>query len=139
MNINYLRLPQMPRYEEGWQPVLDALRTGAFFTTTGEILIPELTIEGKRSGEVARIPSDRPASAVLGVDNTFPLEFIEVISGDGTHVFRERLDPPFQGRSTQFHSTVWNFTLDLKGRKWVRLEVWDTATNGAYTQPVWLE
>ena len=29
--------------------------------------------------------------------------------------------------------------LDLKGRTWVRLEVWDIAANGAFTQPVWLE
>ncbi len=25
MNINYLRLPKLPRYQDGWQPVLDAL------------------------------------------------------------------------------------------------------------------
>ena len=28
---------------------------------------------------------------------------------------------------------------DLRGRKWVRFEVWDVAVNGAFTQPVWLE
>ena len=28
--------------------------------------------------------------------------------------------------------------LDLTGRKWVRLEAWDIATDGAFTQPVWL-
>ena len=27
---------------------------------------------------------------------------------------------------------------ELRGRLWVRLEVWDIATNGAFTQPVWL-
>jgi len=24
-------------------------------------------------------------------------------------------------------------------QKWVRFEVWDIATNGAFTQPVWIE
>jgi len=28
--------------------------------------------------------------------------------------------------------------IDLKGRTWVRFEVWDIAANGAFTQPVWL-
>ena len=29
--------------------------------------------------------------------------------------------------------------LDLRGRTWVRLEAWDVAANGAFTQPVWIE
>jgi len=29
--------------------------------------------------------------------------------------------------------------IDLKGRTWVRLEVWDIAANGAFTPPVWIE
>jgi len=28
--------------------------------------------------------------------------------------------------------------LDLKGRTWVRFEIWDIAANGAFTQPLWL-
>lgn len=51
MNVNYLKLDKLPRFNDGWQPVLDALRGGRFFTTTGEILIPEFTIGGKASGE----------------------------------------------------------------------------------------
>lgn len=27
---------------------------------------------------------------------------------------------------------------DLKDRKWVRLECWDVAHNGAFTPPIWL-
>jgi len=26
----------------------------------------------------------------------------------------------------------------LKGRTWVRFQIWDIAANGAFTQPVWL-
>src|SRR3546814_15001974 len=52
MNINYLRLDgPLPRYADGWQSVLGALRGGRFFTTTGEVLIPEFTIGGAKSGE----------------------------------------------------------------------------------------
>jgi hypothetical protein len=39
-NINYLRLDHIPRFEEGWEPVLKALRDGAFFISTGEVLMP---------------------------------------------------------------------------------------------------
>jgi hypothetical protein len=28
-------------------------------------------------------------------------------------------------------------TPELSACRWVRLEVWDIATNGAFTQPVW--
>jgi hypothetical protein len=28
---------------------------------------------------------------------------------------------------------------DLAGRTWARFEVWDVATDGAFTQPVWIE
>jgi hypothetical protein len=29
--------------------------------------------------------------------------------------------------------------VDLAGKKWARFEVWDIATNGAFTEPVWVE
>ena len=37
-----------------------------------------------------------------------------------------------------FGTRTLNLDAGLAGRKWVRLEVWDVARNGAYTQPVWL-
>ena len=40
MNINYIRMDKLPKYDDGWQPVLDVLRKGEFFVTTGEVLIP---------------------------------------------------------------------------------------------------
>jgi len=30
-------------------------------------------------------------------------------------------------------------TLSLKGKKWARLEAWDVAGNGAFTQTIYLE
>jgi len=136
VNVNYLRLDRVPRFEDGWQPILDALRGGKFFVTTGEVLLPTFTVGGKQSGETLKVERDKQPELRLTVEWTFPLQFAEVISGDGKQVYRERValtdTGPFGKR-----------TLDLKpklqGRKWVRVEVWDGAANGAFTQPVWLE
>ncbi|MDP7016736.1 MAG: hypothetical protein QGG36_13120, partial [Pirellulaceae bacterium] len=55
MNVNYLRLDKAPQFKDGWQPVLDALSGGEFFVTTGEVLIPEFTVNGKTSGARATV------------------------------------------------------------------------------------
>jgi hypothetical protein len=133
MNINYLRLARAPRYAEGWQPVLDALRRGAFFTTTGEVLLEDFTVGGKQSGET--LAAAEAAEVRVKLSWTFPMKFVEVISGDGAKVFRDRHDladtPAFGSRTVSLHP-------ELRGRRWVRVEAWDVAANGAYSQPVWL-
>jgi hypothetical protein len=136
MNINYLRLPKIPRYQDGWQPILDVLRTGAFFTTTGEVLINSFIVGGKQSGEVLKRPADGKIEIKASLEWTFPLQFVEIISGDGSKVYREHIDLT---ETKSFGAQSWSWTPNLAGRKWVRLEVWDIARNGAYTQPVWLE
>jgi hypothetical protein len=136
MNINYLRLPKAPRYEDGWQSVLDALRAGAFFTTTGEVLIRSFTLGGKQSGEALSLTKDASTELTLNVTWTFPLAFAEVVTGDGKDVFRERL--PLTDTEA-FGTRTLTLKPNLKDRKWLRVEVWDIARNGAYTQPVWLE
>lgn len=135
MNINYLKLDELPQWEEGWGSVLDALRDGEFFVTTGEILIPNFTVAGESSGE--RLTTDQAANAELVVEFewTFPPNFAEVISGDGDQVFRERID--LRDRYA-FGAETLRLKLDLNNRKWVRLEIWDIAANGAFTQPVWI-
>jgi hypothetical protein len=35
-----------------------------------------------------------------------------------------------------FGSATVRIPVDLKGKKWVRFAVWDSAVNGAFTQPV---
>ncbi|MDZ4288853.1 MAG: hypothetical protein U0984_12885 [Prosthecobacter sp.] len=136
MNINYLRLPKAPTYAEGWQSVLDVLRAGAFFTTTGEVLIREFKVNGHASGETLKLAADDTAEITVDLDWTFPLNFAEVISGDGKEVFSERLD---LRNTAAFGRVTLKLNPALKDRKWVRVEVWDIARNGAYTQPVWLE
>jgi hypothetical protein len=136
MNINYLRLPKAPRYEEGWQQVLDVLGSGAFFTTTGEVLICDFKVNGKASGESSRLGDAASLEIVAELDWTFPLHFAEVISGDGERVYRDRIDLTDTGA---FGHRELRLQHPLAKRKWVRLEVWDCARNGAYTQPVWLD
>jgi hypothetical protein len=135
MNVNYLRLAKLPKYDDGWQPVLDTLRSGAFFTTTGEVLIKDFTVGGRRSGEELTLPADGQAEVRVELEWTFPLKFAEVISGDGVRVYRERIDLADTGALGKRTLTL---TPELKGRTWVRVEAWDVAVNGAYTQPVWL-
>jgi hypothetical protein len=137
MNINYMRLDpdRLPRFEEGWQPVVDALRTGRFFVTTGEVLIPEFTVNGQPSGSSIALKTGEKPELRVDLRWTFPLRFVEVISGDGSKVFRERIDC---SDSDPFDQRTLRLTPDLSGRTWVRVEAWDIATNGAFTQPVWL-
>lgn len=73
---------------------------------------------------------------ILEVDWTFPLSFAEIISGDGDQVFRQRIN---LNHTLAFGKQKFVFTTDLKAKKWVRLEVWDVAANGAFTQFVWIE
>ncbi len=134
MNINYLKLGKIPKFSDGWQPVLDSLSGGSFFTTTGEILIPSFSVGGKASGEVLeKVEGETFVDAEL--EWTFPLAFAEVISGDGKQVFRQKIDLT---DTENFGKRKLHLPVELKGRTWARLEVWDTAANGAFTQPVWI-
>ena len=36
--VNYVKLDRVPRFDESWTPVLDALRAGDYFVTSGEVL-----------------------------------------------------------------------------------------------------
>ena len=94
MNINYMRLEpdRVPRFDESWQPVLDSLRAGRFFVTTGEVLIPEFTVNGQPSGSSIVLKPNEPVELRFRLSWTFPLRYVEFVSGDGTHVFRNRID-----------------------------------------------
>jgi len=135
MNVNYLRLDALPKFADGWQPIVDALRGGQFFTTTGEVLIDGMTIDGRQSGETIANPPAQ-STLVATLEWTFPLAFAEVVSGDGEKVYRQRVE---LGDTAAFGTRQLRIPVDLRGRKWVRFEAWDVATNGAYTQPIWVE
>jgi hypothetical protein len=116
MNINYLKMAKRPTIE-AWGEVLDVLGRGEFFTTTGEVLIHSFDVRGdKVSAEV---------------EWTLPLAFAEVITGDGQSVKRQRVDLSTTG---EMGRERFEWKLEDNGAKWARLEVWDVARDGAYTQ-----
>jgi hypothetical protein len=135
MNVNYLRLDRIPEFDGDWTPILDALRLGQFFVTTGEVLLRSFNVGGKSSGETLSTASNATPEIKIELEWTFPLRFAEVVSGDGTKVYRTEIDltdtPPFGRRTITLKP-------DLRGRRWVRVAAWDVAGNGAFSQPVWL-
>lgn len=136
MNINYLKFDKLPKFDDGWQPVLDALRGGKFFVTTGEVLIPTFTVSGKESGATIEVPRDGIYTITFQVSHRFPLAFYEIVWGDGEKVYRERREQNSDGEDGK---ASFNFSGPFSNAKWIRLEVWDVATNGAFTQPVWIK
>lgn len=135
LNVNYLQLDTLPSWKNGWQPVLDAMEQGKFFVSTGEILLPRFRVNGKRSGETAHLQQGKAAIAIT-IDWTFPLQYLEIVSGDGQQVYREHVN---LNNTEAFGKKEYQFSLSLANRKWVRVEVWDAAANGAFTQMVWLD
>jgi hypothetical protein len=136
MNINYLKLRKLPRFSDGWQSVLDTLRAGRFFVSSGEVLIPDFNVAGKESGETLELSGDGKAILKARLEWTFPMAFAEIISGDGKQVYRQRID---MTDTESFGSRTLRIPVALKGRTWVRFEAWDIAANGAFTQPVWVK
>ena len=136
MNVNYVRMDKIPSFKDGWKPLLDTLSGGRFFVTTGEVLVPEFTVNGIKSGEVARLPENNAAKVRIQLKWTFPLDYAEIVTGNGKVVKRQRLDLTSTNSFGEKNLAV---DVNLAGQRWVRLEVWDIATNGAFTQPVWLQ
>jgi hypothetical protein len=116
----------VPRFDQDWSPILTAMRAGNFFVTSGEVLI--------RNFDVAGAGPQRTITAEI--EWTFPLEFVEVVWGDGAATQRQIIPatdrPPFGNER-------FRIPLDAAGKKWVRFAAWDSAGNGAFTQPVHLK
>jgi hypothetical protein len=118
-----VKIEKVPGPEEDWSPILRALRNGEFFVTTGEVLIPHYSVEG--SGNQRTVTAD--------VEWTFPLDFVEVVWGDGKTVDRKIIsatDLP------AFGTKRFAIPFDATGKAWVRFAVWDSAGNGAFVQPI---
>jgi len=135
LNVNYLMMDKMPIYSEGWQPVLTAMQKGKFFSSTGEVLMPQLTVNDKVSGETITLDKTGTATVKLKLNWTFPLNFVEVISGDGTKVYHDRID---LSDTKAFGDKLFQFKTKLAGRKWLRVEAWDIAANGAFSQTFYI-
>jgi len=124
--VNYVKLDRVPKFKDGWAPVVQALRAGDYFVTSGEVLLRNSSVEG--SG------NKRTYSAE--VEWTFPPEFAELVWSDGKKVDRELISLKDMA---PFGSRKFRLPFDAAGKKWVRFAVWDSAGNGALAQPVHLQ
>ncbi len=57
------------------------MQYGKFFGSTGEVLMPELKINGKISGETLTLNADGTANVSLKLLWTFPMNYVEVSFG----------------------------------------------------------
>lgn len=124
--VNYVKLDRVPAFNTGWQPVLDALRAGDYFVTSGEVLLRSSGIEGSGTKRVYTAEAEW----------TFPPEFAELVWGDGKTADRQIISLSAQA---PFSSEKFRIPFDATGKKWVRFAIWDSAGNGALTQPVHLK
>jgi hypothetical protein len=123
--VNYVKLDRLPGPGDV-SPVVAALMRGESFVTSGEVLVLSHEIQG----------SGAQRTFVADVEWTFPMEFVEVVWGDGEHTGRQVISatdlPPF-GRHR------FELPFDAAGQKWVRFAAWDSAGNGAILQPIELD
>lgn len=120
--MSYVRLASVP-VPQDVSPVIRTLMRGDYFVTSGEVLSRSYAVEG--AGSQRTVSAD--------VEWTFPLEFVEIVWGDGTRTDRQVIpatDRPSFGRHR------FQVPFDAAGKKWVRFAVWDSAGNGALVQPV---
>jgi hypothetical protein len=123
--VNYVKLDRLPRYNEDWTPILKAMRAGHFFVSSGEVLLRDFAVRGSGSKRILTVDAEW----------TFPLEFVEVVWGDGSTTGRQVI--PATNRPP-FGQHRFEIPLEATGKKWVRFAAWDSAGNGALTQPVHL-
>jgi hypothetical protein len=123
LDVNYVKLDRVPKFSDGWMPVLDALRAGNFFVTSGEVLLHDYSIQGAGAKK----------TFVAEVDWTWPPEFVELVWGDGKTTNRQIISATSVAPFTTHHYSI---PFDAAGKKWVRFAAWDSAGNGAFTQPV---
>jgi hypothetical protein len=120
--VNYVKIDRLPAFDD-MSPIINAMKSGDYFVTSGEVLISNYTVEG--TGDKRTISAE--------VEWTFPLDFVEVVWGDGQRTDRQIISttdlPPFGKKRFQI-------PFSAAGKKWVRFAAWDVATNGAFVQPI---
>ncbi len=121
MSVNYLHLDSVPPFSD-WSPVVNTLRDGDFFGSTGEVLFRSLSIQ---SNNVA-----------ADVDWTFPLAFAMIVWGESNQVKRLQVPLP---KTREFGRQQFSWPVDLRNATWARLEVCDVARNIVFSQPTWFK
>jgi hypothetical protein len=124
--VNYVKVDRLPGPNDDWSPIMNAMRAGNFFVTSGEVLVPRFAVEGSGSHR----------TVVADVEWTFPLDFVEVVWGDGDKTDR-KIIPTTDLPALSSHE--FRIPFDATGKKWVRFAAWDSAGDGAAAQPVHLK
>ncbi len=120
--VSYVKMDTLPKVDD-MSPLINTLKRGDYWVTSGEILIPSYGVKG--SGSQRTITAE--------VEWTFPPEFAEVVWGDGTKTDRQIIP---MTHLPAFGKHSFSIPFDATGKKWVRFAIWDTAGNGALVQPV---
>ena len=124
MNINYIKLDRLPPFDR-WGDALAPLARGDFFTTTGEVLLPDVDFSNSSPNEIA-VRAD--------VRWTFPLQFAEIVWGNGRKVARETISLT---DTREFGRRTFEWRAKANGWTWARVAVWDVGANGAFVNPYW--
>jgi len=124
MNINYIKLDRLPTFDR-WGDALAPLAKGDFFTTTGEVLLPQVDFSKSSAGEIV---------ASVNASWTFPLRFAEIVWGDGKSTHRETIE---LSSTRELASQKFEWKAKASGWTWARVAVWDIAGNGAFVNPFW--
>jgi hypothetical protein len=124
--VNYIKLNKVPLYNESWSPVLEAIRRGDFYGTNGEVLFHNWGVQGSGANSVY----------TASIEYTFPLDFADLVWGDGTRTEHKFIDLK---DTMPFGTKEFKIPFDATGKKWVRLSVWDSTGSGAWDNPVNLQ
>ena len=76
--VNYIKLDAVPTVDD-MSPIIDAMKRGDYFVTSGEVLISNYAVDG--TGDQRTITAE--------LEWTFPLDFVEVVWGDGVKTDRQ--------------------------------------------------
>jgi hypothetical protein len=124
MNINYLRLPELPSFDH-YDSIMKSIQKGDGFITTGEILLPSTSMSAE---------GDRSVRVKARISSTFPLRIAELVWGDGVNTHHQLID---LNSTPAFDDHEYSWLVDTPGWRWARFAVWDVAGDGAFTNPVW--
>jgi len=120
--VNYVKVATLPPPGE-YGPIIAAMKQGEYFVSSGEVLITNYRVQGQ--GAQRTISAD--------VEWTFPLDFVEVVWGDGEKTDRQVIATSELAPMGSHHFQI---PFDATGKKWVRFAAWDSAGNGAMVQPI---
>jgi hypothetical protein len=124
MNINYIKIDRLPTFDR-WGDALVPVANGDFFTTTGEVLLPDVNFASSSAGEIV---------ARVRAQWTLPLRFAEIVWGDGQTTHREVIE---LADTREFGNRQFEWRTKASGWTWARVAVWDVAGNGAFVNPFW--